>query len=90
MMAGAIRLRPAGVLNRATLSYIARCSLATLVMTGAVLAVGGTSVVLKIAVGVLVYAGSARVLRALSVRDLRSLALNTSLRAPHELEGVER
>jgi O-antigen/teichoic acid export membrane protein len=90
MMVGAIRLKPAGVLNRTTLSYIARFSLATLVMTGAILAMGGTSVVLKIALGVLVYAGSALVLRALSVRDLRSLALRPSLSAPNKLEGVER
>jgi len=90
MMVGAIRLRPAGVLNRATLSYIARCTLATLVMAATIIAVGGTSVVLKIAIGVLVYAGSALALRALSVRDLRSLALSPSQSPPHELERVEQ
>jgi O-antigen/teichoic acid export membrane protein len=68
MMAGAIRLKPPGVLGRLTTSYIFKCVIASLVMVGAVIAAGGAPLALKIIIGVLVYALTALTLGTLRMR----------------------
>jgi hypothetical protein len=75
MMAGAICLRPRGVLDRSTISFIVRCAVATVVMAGAVISVGAAPLALKIAVGIVVYGVGALSVGAISSSELRSLSL---------------
>jgi O-antigen/teichoic acid export membrane protein len=82
MMVGAIYLRPRGVLDRATASFMARCALATLTMVGAVAAMGGAPLPAKVAAGVLVYLVIAVATKAVSPRDLGSLGLAPSMVTP--------
>ena len=71
MLAGAIILRPAGVMNRATVLYILRCAIASLAMIPPVIAIAGASLPAKIAVGVAVFTVAAFALRVVSIKELR-------------------
>jgi O-antigen/teichoic acid export membrane protein len=75
MMAGAIYLRPRGVLDKATASFLLRCALASLPMIPAVLAFDSAWLPVKIAVGAILYALASLALRTVSVRELHRSGL---------------
>jgi O-antigen/teichoic acid export membrane protein len=68
MMVGAIYLRPTGVLDRTTISFIVRCVGAALIMVPAVMMTAGLPLGMKIVVGTVTYACAAWALRLFSVR----------------------
>jgi O-antigen/teichoic acid export membrane protein len=71
MMVGAIRLRPDGILDRTTTTFILRCAVASLVMVPAELALRGDWFLLRVVVGALVYLTMSLVLRTFSFRRWR-------------------
>jgi O-antigen/teichoic acid export membrane protein len=73
LLVGAIYLRPAGVLNRQTLSFGLRCVLAAVIMTPAVLLAAGLPMPVKILIGAATFALAAFVLRLVSPRQAWSL-----------------
>jgi O-antigen/teichoic acid export membrane protein len=77
MMLGAISLRPAGVLDRATISFIIRCVGAALIMVPAVHMTAGLPLGMKIVAGIVAYACGAWALRLFSLRPV----WNTLIRA---------
>jgi O-antigen/teichoic acid export membrane protein len=70
MMIGAIYLRPAGVLDRATLSFLLRCIGAAVIMIPAVLVAGGLPLGVKVFVGVVTFACGTWALRLISYRPV--------------------
>jgi O-antigen/teichoic acid export membrane protein len=74
MMAGALWLRPRGVLDSPTFSFAVRTTGAALVMALAVLAVGSTSIVVEVVVGVVAYALAALAFRVITKPMLRMVA----------------
>lgn len=70
MMGGAIYLRPAGILDRGTISFVLRSVLACLPMLAVVAVPGGAWLPAKIALGAAVYGGVSLALRTISVREL--------------------
>jgi len=71
MMVGALLVRPAGVMDRATVSFTVRCSLASLAMVPAVFAVSAAVLPVEIGVGVATYAIAAVALGIVSMNGLR-------------------
>lgn len=71
MMVGAIYLRPQGVLDRATLSFLGRALASTLVMVPVVWLLADAWFVLRVAAGLLAYAGASIALRTFSPRHWR-------------------
>ncbi len=69
MMIGAIHLRPKGVLDRATVSYLLRCAGASLAMIPAVLVARHSPLFVKVGIGVVVYAAASFLLGTMT-RDL--------------------
>jgi hypothetical protein len=65
MMAGAIRLRPAGILDRFTTMFIVRCALAAAAMASVVWLLDGSWLFVRIVVGIAVY-----ILMSVAVRTL--------------------
>jgi O-antigen/teichoic acid export membrane protein len=73
LMAGALILRPAGVLDGATASGLLRIGLASATMIPVVLALDPAPLVVKIAAGILTYGTASLALRTTSLREVRSL-----------------
>lgn len=71
MMAGALYLRPAGVMNRSTVSYLFRCVAACAFMAPAVLIVSQGGLAVMIIVGIAAYALASFAVRTVSVAELR-------------------
>src|SRR4029077_16011524 len=67
MLGGAIYLRPAGVLDRATANSLLRCTIACLVMVPPVLAVHSAPLGVKVVVGVLTFVLASLLLRVVTV-----------------------
>jgi O-antigen/teichoic acid export membrane protein len=68
VMAGAIYLRPTGVLDRATTSFSVRCAIAAALMVPALVAAAGLPLAVKVAIGAAVFATGAWALRLFSLR----------------------
>jgi PST family polysaccharide transporter len=71
MLVGALALRPRGIMDRATVSYACRCALAAAAMIPAILAVSGTALPVKVAVGVLAYGLASLALGTVSLDGFR-------------------
>ena len=71
MMAGAILVRPKGVMDRPTVSFALRCALASVLMIPAVLLFSSAILPLKIAVGASVYVVASVALGTISLNALR-------------------
>jgi O-antigen/teichoic acid export membrane protein len=71
LMVGAVALRPAGVLDKATVSGILRIGLASLTMVPVVIALGSTPLVVLVAAGVVTYAVASLALRTISIDELK-------------------
>ncbi len=71
LMVGAIALRPAGVLDRATLNALLRMILASLTMVPVVLALGSAPLVVLVVAGAVTYGLASVALRTISFADLR-------------------
>ena len=72
MMLGAIWLRPRGVLDRRTTSFIGRTLLAALLMIPPVVAVGGAPVALKVVLGAATFGIGALIFRVVTISECRS------------------
>jgi len=94
MMIGAIYLKPAGVLDGATISFLVRTAAASLVMIPPVLLAARAPFPMKIAIGMGVFSLAALALRLVSVREgregvsrlLRTLNARAAEAAPTPLE----
>lgn len=75
MLGGAIYLRPRGVLDRRTASFLARCTIAGGAMVAAVLVVHDASLPIRIALGVFVYGAASVALRTIAMRAAYGVAL---------------
>jgi O-antigen/teichoic acid export membrane protein len=73
MMAGAIALRPSGVLDRSTVRYLARCFAAAAVILPVGLLFRGQPLFLQIVIGVLVYAVASFTFRTVTPGLVRSV-----------------
>ncbi len=73
MLTGAVYLRPAGVLDRATAGYLVRCLLACVPMVLAVLLVGRSSLLIRVAVAVASYGVGSLALRTVSLQAISKL-----------------
>jgi hypothetical protein len=73
LMAGAIILRPAGVLDRAATGLQLRIVVASAAMIPVVLALGSQPLAVKILAGILTYGVASLVLRTTSLREVRAL-----------------
>jgi O-antigen/teichoic acid export membrane protein len=71
MLVGAVLVRPAGVMNRATVSFMVRCGIASLAMVPAVFAVSGAVLPIEIGVGAATYAIASVALGTVSINGLR-------------------
>jgi O-antigen/teichoic acid export membrane protein len=71
MMIGAIYLRPRGVLDRATISFMLRTGLAGLLIIPPVLVAASAPLVIKVAIGMATFCLASFTLRLISVRDVR-------------------
>ena len=74
MMAGAIYLRPAGVLDRSTISFAARCVLASGAMIPPVLLADSSPFAVKVLIGLAAFVIACLALRIVSIRDSRDVA----------------
>jgi O-antigen/teichoic acid export membrane protein len=72
MMVCALALRPAGVMDRFTVSFAVRCVAASLAMIPAVLVFSSGGVFVEVAVGMVVYAVASVALGTISLKGLRS------------------
>jgi O-antigen/teichoic acid export membrane protein len=81
MMIGAIVLRPAGILDKATTGYILRCTVASAAMVVPVLALRDTPLALQVLVGGAVYVATSIAVRTLSLRTWRT----DLLPSPHSI-----
>lgn len=72
MMVGAIYIRPAGVLDRSTLSFIGRSIAASAAMIPPVLLIAGAPLAAKIALGVAVFITASFAVRLVSIRTCRT------------------
>jgi O-antigen/teichoic acid export membrane protein len=88
MMIGAIILRPAGVLDRPTVSFILRCAGATAIMIPAVLFAAGLPLALKVLIGVVTFACGALAFRVLTLREAWNLFLRGSQSLRNRLGGT--
>jgi O-antigen/teichoic acid export membrane protein len=89
MMSGALKLRPRGVLDRSTLSYIARSAVATVAVVAVCLGVYDAGIIVKVLLGGVTYVIAALALRTASwsqVALLRS-RLRHPQQAPEAPEG---
>jgi O-antigen/teichoic acid export membrane protein len=77
LMVGAIRLRPAGVLDGATGRLLLRIVAASAVMVPVVLALGATPLVVQILAGAAAYGLASLALGTISVSEIRRMALGT-------------
>ncbi len=75
MMVGAILLRPAGILDRGSVSFILRSVVASVTMIPAVLAVRGTPLAVQVVVGAATFGVAAVALRLVSLRSARDSAV---------------
>jgi O-antigen/teichoic acid export membrane protein len=75
ILIGAICIRPRGILDRPTISFMMRCALASAVMIPAVLLVGHDLLAVKVAVGVATFVLVCLILRVFRVRTARQFAL---------------
>jgi O-antigen/teichoic acid export membrane protein len=80
MLAGAVYLRPAGVLDRATAKSLLRCALACFIMIPPVLAVHNAALPIKIGVGAVTFAVASFLLRVVTVEEVRG-GLSQSFRS---------
>jgi O-antigen/teichoic acid export membrane protein len=71
MMVGAIYLRPAGILDRRTISFLLRCMAASVTMVPVIALASQTPLAIKIFLGAITFAISAVVFRLVSVRTAR-------------------
>jgi O-antigen/teichoic acid export membrane protein len=71
MMIGAIYLRPSGVLDRATQSFLVRCAVASAVMIPPVMLADRAPLAVKVAIGVAAFVIATLGLRLASVRESR-------------------
>lgn len=85
MLAGALRLRPAGVLDGATAAYLLRCIAASALMAGPVLLLRGAFLPLPVAAGAATYLACSLLLGALTPQDLRRGKEYLALLAPLRL-----
>jgi O-antigen/teichoic acid export membrane protein len=74
MMVGAIYLRPAGVLDRGTISFAARCMVASAAMIPPVLLADSSPFAGKVVIGIATFVLACFALRIVSVRDSRVAA----------------
>lgn len=81
VLVGALRLRPAGVLDRASVGVMARGVLAAMVMVVAVVLVRDLHLFVQIAIGVVAYAGAVVAFGALRRQDLDELMSKVRPRA---------
>ena len=72
MMVCALVLRPAGVMDRFTVSFAVRCVVASVAMIPAVLVFSSGGVFVEVAVGMMVYAVASIALGTISLKGLRS------------------
>jgi O-antigen/teichoic acid export membrane protein len=72
MLFGAVLLRPAGVLDRATASVIGRIVVASITMVPVLLLLDTAPLALRVAAGVAVYAVASLLLKTISWREIRS------------------
>ena len=72
LMVGAIRLRPQGVLDRATTQVLLRVVIASVAMAPVVLALGSTPLEVQVVAGALVYGLVSFALGTISLHDVRS------------------
>jgi O-antigen/teichoic acid export membrane protein len=77
LMAGALILRPAGVLDGATAGILLRISLASAAMIPVVLALGPAPLAVKVGTGIVVYGVASLALRTTSLREVNSFALGS-------------
>jgi O-antigen/teichoic acid export membrane protein len=78
MMIGAIYLRPAGILDRATVFFILRCAGAAAFMIPAVYGLAGQPVAVKVVAGMAAFAVGAWALRLVSPRSVRDRAVRVT------------
>jgi O-antigen/teichoic acid export membrane protein len=71
MMIGAIYLKPTGVLDRATRSFLVRSVAASVVMIPPVVLAGRTPLIVKVAIGVTAFSIASLSLRLVSIRGSR-------------------
>jgi len=71
MMVGALIIRPAGIMDRSTVSYALRCAVASVVMVPVVLAFGPAALPIKIAAGVLAFGVASLALGTVSLDGFR-------------------
>jgi O-antigen/teichoic acid export membrane protein len=81
LMAGALILRPAGVLDGATASMLLRISLASAAMIPVVLALGSAPLAAKVGVGIVIYGVASLALRTTSLQEVRSFAFGSVRRS---------
>lgn len=81
MLGGAVYLRPAGVLDRSTVSFLLRCLVACLLMAAAVRMAGNVELVVKVSVGVASYGIASIALRTLSLSQIQRTCLEITNRA---------
>jgi O-antigen/teichoic acid export membrane protein len=79
---GALRLRPASVLDRATVSTVLRIGVASASMVPVVLVLGSSPLIVQIFAGALTYLGVSRALGTISMRDIRSIGAESLSRQP--------
>jgi hypothetical protein len=74
MMIGAIYLRPAGILDRSTVSFLLRCVAASVAMIPFVLVAASAPFAVKVIIGATVFCIAALGLRLVSLRESRDTA----------------
>lgn len=75
MLCGAVYLRPAGVLDRLTVGFLLRCTLACLVMVAVVMVAGSPGFVVKVVLGAVAYSAASILLRTISIRETYQICL---------------
>ncbi|MCL4509154.1 MAG: flippase [Chloroflexi bacterium] len=88
MLAGAIALRPAGVLDRPTVRFLWRCVLACLPMAGVVLLAATLPLAMQVLAGVATYGAASLLLKIASPQDIHRL-LYLALRSRGPAEAPE-
>jgi O-antigen/teichoic acid export membrane protein len=92
ILACAIRLRSAGVLDRSTMWFCARVLLAAAVMSATLILLADQPLIVKIAIGGVAYAGGSLAFRLTSPRELRTVfdeqrAARGGISGPPDQEG---
>jgi O-antigen/teichoic acid export membrane protein len=86
IMIGALRLRPAGVLDRSTANLLLRVVAASLTIVPVVLALGPAPLLIKVVAGVAVYAIASLALGTISLREIRGVSAEFLNRQPVQTE----